>query len=110
MEIPFRGSTGPPRRIDTEHLRVRWAAASRDGEHDNNVRAQHGVGYFKPDSSARTVTALGVVRGTTIAATLGWAIGEMLMRRSSTSDRLARASWTAGIVLALVHASSPSNS
>ena len=46
---------------------------------------------------------MGVVRGTMIIATLAWALGEALMRRSSASDRLARAIWTIGIALALTH-------
>jgi hypothetical protein len=47
--------------------------------------------------------AIAVVRGTMIVATVAWAIGEALMRRSPTSDRLARAIWTIGIALALTH-------
>ena len=46
---------------------------------------------------------MGVVRGTMIVATIAWALGEALMRRSSASDRLARAIWTIGIALALTH-------
>ena len=38
-----------------------------------------------------------------IAATVAWAAGEALMRQSAASDRLARAAWTLGIALALVH-------
>jgi hypothetical protein len=38
-----------------------------------------------------------------LLATIAWAIGETLMRRSPELDRLARWSWTIGIVLALVH-------
>ena len=38
-----------------------------------------------------------------ILATIAWAIGEALMNRSARADRLARASWTAGIALAFVH-------
>lgn len=38
-----------------------------------------------------------------ILATVAWAGGEVLMRRSPTSDRLARAFSTTGIGLALVH-------
>ena len=38
-----------------------------------------------------------------IAATVAWAAGEALMRQSFASDRLARAIWTLGIALALVH-------
>jgi hypothetical protein len=49
------------------------------------------------------VTALALVRGTMIAATAAWAAGEALMRRSPRADRAARAFWTAGIALALVH-------
>jgi hypothetical protein len=43
------------------------------------------------------------VRATIILATLGWATGEALMRRSSRVDLWARAVWTAGIALALIH-------
>jgi hypothetical protein len=43
------------------------------------------------------------VRGTMLFATVAWAIGEVLMRRSLELDRLARWSWTAGIALAFVH-------
>ena len=46
---------------------------------------------------------MGVVRGTMIVATIAWALGEALMRRSSASDRLARAISTIGIALALTH-------
>jgi hypothetical protein len=49
------------------------------------------------------MTSLAIVRGTMIAATVAWTLGEVLMRRSAASDRIARAIWTAGIVLALVH-------
>ena len=38
-----------------------------------------------------------------IAATLAWAMGEVMMRRSASHDRLARAFWTIGIALALLH-------
>ena len=38
-----------------------------------------------------------------ILATVAWAVGEALMRRSPRSDRLARAIWTAGLALALIH-------
>ena len=38
-----------------------------------------------------------------IAATVAWAAGEALMRQSAAADRLARAFWTLGIALALVH-------
>jgi hypothetical protein len=38
-----------------------------------------------------------------IVATVAWAIGEALMRRSPVSDRVARASWTIGIALAFIH-------
>lgn len=38
-----------------------------------------------------------------LAATAAWAIGEALMRRSTPLDHVARASWTLGITLALVH-------
>jgi hypothetical protein len=49
------------------------------------------------------MTAVAIVRGTMIAATVAWTLGEILMRRSAASDRIARAIWTAGIALALVH-------
>jgi hypothetical protein len=38
-----------------------------------------------------------------ILATVAWALGEALMRRSPRSDRWARAIWTTGIALALIH-------
>ena len=38
-----------------------------------------------------------------IAATVAWALGEALMRRSVRFDRWARTSWTIGIGLALIH-------
>ena len=38
-----------------------------------------------------------------ILATIAWAVGEVLMGRSSVLDRRARASWTVGIALALLH-------
>jgi hypothetical protein len=38
-----------------------------------------------------------------ILATLAWATGEALMRRSPQADRWARAVWTGGIALALIH-------
>ena len=43
------------------------------------------------------------MRLSAILATVGWAAAEVLMRRSPASDRLARASSTAGLALALVH-------
>jgi hypothetical protein len=46
---------------------------------------------------------MGAVRGTMIIATIAWALGEALMRRSPASDRLARAISTIGIALALTH-------
>jgi hypothetical protein len=49
------------------------------------------------------VTSDAAVRGTIILATLGWATGEALMRRSPRFDWWARASWTAGLAMALVH-------
>jgi hypothetical protein len=49
------------------------------------------------------VTSLTLVRGTMLLATVAWAAGEVLMRRTPRSDRLARGLWTAGIALALVH-------
>lgn len=49
------------------------------------------------------MTALGVVRATMIVATVAWAIGEVAMRRSAVHDRIARAIWTVGVALALVH-------
>ena len=44
-----------------------------------------------------------LVRAPMILATVAWAAGEVLMRRSAASDRLARAMWTIAIGLALVH-------
>lgn len=38
-----------------------------------------------------------------IVATIAWATGEVLMRRSASHDRLARAIWTIGLALALLH-------
>jgi hypothetical protein len=49
------------------------------------------------------VTPLAAVRGTMLLATVAWALGEALMRREPEFDRLARAIWTAGIALALIH-------
>jgi hypothetical protein len=49
------------------------------------------------------MTDPGIVRGTMIAATMAWAAGEALMRRSSSSDRGARAIWTIGVTLAVIH-------
>jgi hypothetical protein len=46
---------------------------------------------------------IAIVRGTMIVATIAWALGEALMRRSPASDRWARAFWTVGIALALTH-------
>jgi hypothetical protein len=36
-------------------------------------------------------------------ATIAWALGEALMRRTARSDRWARAIWTIGISLAVIH-------
>lgn len=44
------------------------------------------------------------VRGTMLVATLAWAAGEVLMRRSPSDDRRARWAWSLGVALALVHA------
>jgi hypothetical protein len=49
------------------------------------------------------MTSLTLVRGTIVLATLAWTLGEVLMRRSAASDRLARAVWSIGIALAWVH-------
>lgn len=49
------------------------------------------------------MTPLTLVRGTMILATVAWALGEALMRRSLRSDRWARAIWTIGVALALIH-------
>lgn len=38
-----------------------------------------------------------------IVATIAWATGEVMMRRSASRDRLARAIWTMGLALALLH-------
>jgi hypothetical protein len=54
-------------------------------------------------SKIAALTPLAAVRGTMILATVAWAIGEAFMRRSPASDRVARASWTIGIALALIH-------
>jgi hypothetical protein len=43
------------------------------------------------------------VRGTMILATLAWAVGEALMRRSPKADRIARSAWTLAIALTAVH-------
>jgi hypothetical protein len=50
-----------------------------------------------------SVPPLLIVRGTMILATVAWAAGEVLMRRSPVSDRWARAIWTMGIALAVMH-------
>lgn len=50
---------------------------------------------------ASAVTAIAIVRGTMILATVAWAIGEVALRQSR--DNLARGAWTAGVALALVH-------
>jgi hypothetical protein len=49
------------------------------------------------------VAPLTLVRATMIAATVAWAGGEVLMRRAPALDRRARAIWTLGLALALVH-------
>jgi hypothetical protein len=49
------------------------------------------------------MTSLTIVRGTMVLATVAWAVGEVLMRRSAVADRLARAAWTIGVALALLH-------
>jgi hypothetical protein len=49
------------------------------------------------------MTSLTIVRGTMVLATVAWALGEVLMRRSAVFDRLARAAWTIGVALALLH-------
>ena len=46
---------------------------------------------------------LTLVRGTMILATVAWAVGEALMRRSPRCDRWARAIWTMGLALAVTH-------
>ena len=46
---------------------------------------------------------LTLVRGTMILATVAWAVGEALMRRSLRCDRWARTAWTIGITLAAIH-------
>jgi hypothetical protein len=50
------------------------------------------------------MSPLDFVRLTMIVATVLWAVGEALMRRSERLDRLARASFSAGLALALIHA------
>ena len=49
------------------------------------------------------VTPLAIVRTTMLLATIAWAIGEILMRRSPACDRMARLVWSVGIALALIH-------
>jgi len=49
------------------------------------------------------VGSLTIVRVTMVVATIAWAVGEALMRRSPVSDRIARAAWTIGVGLALIH-------
>src|SRR5262245_9667291 len=49
------------------------------------------------------MNSLTIVRGTMMVATVAWAVGEALMKRSRLSDRRARAIWTIGIALALIH-------
>ena len=56
-----------------------------------------------PDLISRAMGELTIVRGTMIVATVAWAVGEVLMRRSPASDRLARGFWSAGVALALLH-------
>ena len=38
-----------------------------------------------------------------LLATIAWAAGEVMMRRSARHDRFARTAWTIGIALALLH-------
>jgi hypothetical protein len=49
------------------------------------------------------MTSLIVVRGTMVLATVAWTLGEVLMRRSAASDRLARTAWSIGVALAWLH-------
>jgi hypothetical protein len=49
------------------------------------------------------MTSLTIVRCTIVAAMVTWTLGEVLMRRSLASDRLARGAWTGGVALALLH-------
>ena len=49
------------------------------------------------------MTPIVAVRSTMILATLAWAAGEVLMRRSPEADRRARMAWTIAIVLAGIH-------
>lgn len=49
------------------------------------------------------MSAEAAVRGSMILATLAWAAGETMMRRSPQADRRARAAWTVAILLAAVH-------
>jgi hypothetical protein len=49
------------------------------------------------------MSSIAVVRGVMILSTVAWAVGETLMRRSAALDRLARATWTVGIALAVLH-------
>ncbi len=84
-----RGSAAP--RHQEGPLEVVWPITAR-GESNKHVR--HRISF---------VTALGVVRATMILATIAWAIGEVAMRRSAVHDRVARAIWTMGVTLALIH-------
>lgn len=45
-----------------------------------------------------------VVRGTMWLATVAWAVGEVIMRRSRGAQAAARLAWTVGLALAFVHA------
>lgn len=49
------------------------------------------------------MTPIVLVRTTMILSTVAWAFGEALMRRSHRLDRVGRAAWTTGVVLALLH-------
>ena len=49
------------------------------------------------------MSAEAAVRGSMILATLAWAVGETLMRRSPQADRRARTAWTVAILLAAIH-------
>jgi hypothetical protein len=74
--------------------------------HDSNVRTSRCcvvANLSRPLDRDRLVTSLLIVRGTMVLATVAWAVGEALMRRSPASDRLARAIWTMGIALAAIH-------
>jgi hypothetical protein len=75
----------------------------RLGARSSLLRRAPRLGETAIGLNIEAVTPLVAVRGTMILATVAWAFGEVLMRRSPGSDRLARTIWTIGIALALLH-------